>query len=85
MPQHLGDDLRIDVARQQQRRARVAKAVKPYGRELGLFEKRLERTLPEVHGVYQRSPLGREQKALIVVESTSVLLLPHLASTMSVE
>jgi hypothetical protein len=76
--QHLGDDLGIDVSRQEQRSARVPEVVEADGRKPGLPKERHEGPFPEVGGVYEGASLRGEDEPLILVEVADALHLLEL-------
>lgn len=58
--EHLGNDLGVDIAREQQGGARVPEVVEAYFAQVRPLEKLCERPLPEIGGGHGRATLRGE-------------------------
>src|SRR5215212_7997879 len=84
--EHLGDDLRIYVAGQEQGGARMPEVVEAgMGRKTGTFEKPREGAVSEVGGVDETTRLVGEDETARVVERAHLLHLFELAREVGLE
>ena len=83
--EHLGDDLGVDVLREQQRGAGMAEVVKANLWQPRVLQERLEGAVAEVRGVYDGLGLGGEDQASRLLERSQLLHLPELAGEVGLE
>ena len=76
VPEHLGDHLRVDVLREQEGSAGVAKIVEAYLREPSPLEERLETVRSDEAPVQRLPRLGGEYEAVLSPPIPRPLYLP---------
>src|SRR5215217_3963913 len=85
MPKHLRDDLRVHVAGEQQRGARVAEVVEADRRQPRSLQERLELHVRNGAPVERLARLGGEHEAVLAPQGAHLVYLRKLALQMASE